>query len=142
MAACTRKGTIVADNQERIPALFYQSESGKQPVRDWLIMTHHPYIGSSLDELLEADGVLTEVSAITIKRVLAWQVAQEMSTLGLSKTEMAAQMRTSRTSLDRLLDPENTSVTLKTLERAATVLGKRLQIALVDIEATDAAVVK
>ena len=105
-------------------------------------MTHHPYIGSSLDELLEADGILTEVSAIAIKRVLAWQVAQEMSTLGLSKTEMAAQMRTSRTSLDRLLDPENTSVTLKTLERAATVLGKRLQIELVDIEATDAAVVK
>ena len=51
-------------------------------------------------------------------------------------------MRTSRTSLDRLLDPENTSVTLKTLERAATVLGKRLQIELVDIEVSDAAVVK
>ena len=49
---------------------------------------------------------------------------------------------TSRTSLDRLLDPENTSVTLKTLERAATVLDKRLQIALVDIDASDAAVVK
>ena len=54
---------------------------------------------------------------------------------------MAEQMRTSRTSLDRLLDPENTSVTLKTLERAAIVLGKRLQIELVDIETNDAAVV-
>ena len=105
-------------------------------------MIHNPYIGSSLDELLEADGILTEVSVIAIKRVLAWQVAQEMSNLGLSKSQMAAQMRTSRTSLDRLLDPENTSVTLKTLERAATVLGKRLQIELVDVEATDAAVVK
>ena len=105
-------------------------------------MTHNPYIGSSLDDLLEADGILAEVSAIAIKRVLAWQVAEEMRNLGLSKTEMAAQMRTSRTSLDRLLDPENTSVTLKTLERAATVLGKRLQIELVDIEATDAAMVK
>ncbi|MEO0708936.1 MAG: Fis family transcriptional regulator, partial [Cyanobacteria bacterium J06649_5] len=65
-----------------------------------------------------------------------------MSTQGLNKSQMAAQMRTSRTSLDRLLDPDNTSVTLKTLERAATVLGKRLQIALVDTDASDAAVVK
>ena len=95
-------------------------------------MTHNPHIGSALDELLEEDGILAEVSAIAIKRVLAWQVTQEMSNLGLSKSQMAAQMRTSRTSLDRLLDPDNTFITLKTLERAATVLGKRLQIELVD----------
>lgn len=105
-------------------------------------MTHNPHIGSSLDELLDGDGLLSEVSAIAIKRVLAWQVAESMSTQGLNKSQMAEQMRTSRTSLDRLLDPENTSVTLKTLDRAATVLGKRLQIELVDIEANDAAVVK
>lgn len=55
---------------------------------------------------------------------------------------MAAQMQASRTSLDRLLDPDNTSVTLKTLERAATVLGKRLQIELVDVEENDAVTVK
>ena len=101
-------------------------------------MTHNPHIGSSLDELLEEDGLLAEVSAIAIKRVLAWQVAQSMSSQGISKTQMAEQMKTSRTSLDRLLDPENTSVTLKTLERAAAVLGKRLQIALVDIEESEA----
>jgi len=105
-------------------------------------MTHNPHIGSSLDELLEEDGILAEVSAIAIKRVLAWQVSEAMSNQGLNKSQMAEQMMTSRTSLDRLLDPENTSVTLKTLERAATVLGKRLQIALVDIDASDAAVVK
>ena len=105
-------------------------------------MMHNPYIGSSLDELLEEDGLLAEVNAIAIKRVLAWQVSEAMSTQGLNKSQMAEQMMTSRTSLDRLLDPENTSVTLKTLERAATVLGKRLQIALVDIDASDAAVVK
>ncbi|MEM9949391.1 MAG: Fis family transcriptional regulator [Cyanobacteria bacterium P01_D01_bin.36] len=104
-------------------------------------MTHNPHIGSSLDELLEEEGILSEVSAIAIKRVLAWQVAEAMSSQGLNKSQMAEQMRTSRTSLDRLLDPENTSVTLKTLERAATVLGKRLQIELVDIDASDAAVV-
>ena len=105
-------------------------------------MTHNPHIGSSLDELLEEDGILAEVNAIAIKRVLAWQVSEAMSHQGLNKSQMAEQMVTSRTSLDRLLDPENTSVTLKTLERAATVLGKRLQIALVDIDASDAAVVK
>ncbi|NJM99724.1 MAG: XRE family transcriptional regulator [Phormidesmis sp. RL_2_1] len=105
-------------------------------------MTHNPHIGSSLDELLEEDGILAEVSAIAIKRVLAWQVSEAMSNQGLNKSQMAEQMRTSRTSLDRLLDPENTSITLKTLERAATVLGKRLQIELVDIEANDTAVVK
>ena len=104
-------------------------------------MTQNPHIGSSLDELLEEEGILSEVSAIAIKRVLAWQVAEAMSNQGLNKSQMAEQMRTSRTSLDRLLDPENTSVTLKTLERAASVLGKRLQIELVDIETTGAAVV-
>lgn len=106
------------------------------------MMTSNPHIGSSLDELLEENGILAEVSVIAIKRVLAWQVAQEMSNLGLSKSQMAAQMNTSRTSLDRLLDPENTSVTLKTLERAATALGKRLQIELVDAGADDVAVAK
>ncbi|MEL6855807.1 MAG: helix-turn-helix transcriptional regulator [Cyanobacteria bacterium J06607_13] len=104
-------------------------------------MTHNPHIGSSLDELLEEDGILSEVSAIAIKRVLAWQVSEAMSNRGLSKTQMAEQMQTSRTSLDRLLDPENTSVTLKTLARAATVLGKRLQIELVDADASDTAAV-
>lgn len=101
-------------------------------------MTDNPHIGSSLDELLEEEGLLSEVSAIAIKRVLAWQVSEAMSNLGLNKTQMAEQMKTSRTSLDRLLDPENTSVTLKTLERAATVLGKRLRIEFVDAEASDA----
>lgn len=104
-------------------------------------MTPNPHIGSSLDELLEEEGILSEVSAIAIKRVLAWQVSEAMNDQGLNKSQMAEQMQTSRTSLDRLLDPENTSVTLKTLERAASVLGKRLQIELVDAEAKDAAAV-
>ena len=104
-------------------------------------MIPNPHIGSSLDELLEEEGILSEVSAIAIKRVLAWQVSEAMNDQGLNKSQMAEQMQTSRTSLDRLLDPENTSVTLKTLERAASVLGKRLQIELVDAEAKDAAAV-
>jgi antitoxin HicB len=93
----------------------------------------NPHIGSSLDDLLEEDGILTEVNTIALKRALAWQVFQEMRKRGLSKSQMAVAMKTSRPSLDRLLDPGNVSVTLKTMERAAAVLGKRLQIELVDV---------
>lgn len=94
-------------------------------------MTTHPYIGSSLDDLLEEDGILEEVDAIAIKRVLAWQVSQLMQEKGLTKTAMAQEMNTSRASLDRLLDPENTSVTLNTMVSAAKAVGKRLRIELV-----------
>ncbi len=101
-------------------------------------MTNNPYIGSSLDDLLEEDGILAEVDAVALKRVLAWQVLQEMKKRGLSKSQMAVEMKTSRPSLDRLLDPGNISITLKTMERAAAVLGKRLQIELVDVEEPEA----
>jgi antitoxin HicB len=97
-------------------------------------MTNNPYIGSSLDDLLEEDGVLAKVNAVALKRVLAWQVLQEMKKRGLSKSQMAVAMNTSRPSLDRLLDPNNVSITLKTMERAAAILGTRLRIELVDIQ--------
>jgi antitoxin HicB len=100
-------------------------------------MTNNPYIGSSLDDLLEEDGVLAEVNAVALKRVLAWQVLQEMKRRGLSKSQMAVAMSTSRPSLDRLLDPSNTSITLKTMDRAAAILGKRLRIELVDIQESE-----
>jgi antitoxin HicB len=100
-------------------------------------MTNNPYIGSSLDDLLEEDSVLSEVTAVALKRVLAWQVLQEMKKRGLSKSQMAVAMNTSRPSLDRLLDPNNVSVTLKTMERAAAILGKRLRIELVDIQESE-----
>ena len=95
-------------------------------------MSSNPYIGSSLDDLLEEDGALAEINAIALKRVLAWQISQAMVENKLTKTKMAKQMKTSRASLDRLLDPENTSVTLSTMERAAKIVGKRLRIDLVD----------
>jgi antitoxin HicB len=97
-------------------------------------MTNNPYVGSSLDDLLEENGVLAEINAVALKRVLAWQVLQEMKKRGLSKSQMAVAMNTSRPSLDRLLDPNNISVTMKTMERAAAILGKRLRIELVDIQ--------
>ncbi|MGB5967632.1 MAG: helix-turn-helix transcriptional regulator [Spirulinaceae cyanobacterium] len=95
-------------------------------------MTKNIHIGSSFDEFLEEEGILSEVTAVALKRVLAWQITQEMNKRGMSKTQMAEAMNTSRSSLDRLLNPNNTSVTLKTIDRAASILGKRLQIELVD----------
>ncbi len=95
----------------------------------------NPHIGSSLDDLLEEDGMLAEAHAIAIKRVLAWQLSQMMEKEHLTKTEMARRMSTSRASLDRLLDPENASVTLLTMDKAAQALGKMLRIELIDAPA-------
>jgi DNA-binding Xre family transcriptional regulator len=87
--------------------------------------------GSTLDAFLTEEGILEEATEHAIKGVLAWQIDQEMRARSLSKTAMAKEMRTSRAQLDRLLDPENSSVTLHTLHRAAAILGKRLRVELV-----------
>lgn len=96
-------------------------------------MNKNPYVGSSLDDFLEEEGTLEEINLIAIKRVIAWQIKQAMEKRNLTKTKMAEQMNTSRSSLDRLLDPNNTSVTLDTIERAARVIGKRVHFELVDV---------
>ncbi len=93
--------------------------------------TDTQHVGSDFDDFLKEEGLLEEAGRVAIKRVIAYQVDQFMLNQGLSKTEMARRMHTSRASLDRLLDPENGSVTLQTLERAARALGRRLRIALV-----------
>lgn len=87
-------------------------------------------IGSSLDELLEQDDLLSEVTSLAHKRILAWQFREAMEEKHISTVEMAKLMHTSRASLSRLLDPENPSVTLATMDRAAAALGKRLNISL------------
>lgn len=88
------------------------------------------YIGSDLDEFLVEEGLLEQAETAAIKHVLACQIEQLMQEQNLSKAEMSRRMKTSRAALDRLLDPENQSVTLQTLDRAARALGKRLQISL------------
>ncbi|RUS94451.1 Fis family transcriptional regulator [Dulcicalothrix desertica PCC 7102] len=95
-------------------------------------MKKNPHIGSSLDDLFEEEGMLNDINIIAVKRVIAWQIQKEMAYKNLSKTEMAQQMQTSRSSLDRLLDPDNPAVTLDTIERAARVIGKRVRFELVD----------
>ena len=88
-------------------------------------------IGSTFDSWLREEGIYEEVSAAAIKRVVARQVEAAMQEKGLSKTEMARRMRTSRAALNRLLDPENDGVTLGTLHKAALVVGRELRLELV-----------
>ena len=90
-------------------------------------------IGSSLDALLEEDGTLAAARAIAVKRVLAFQMREAMQRQGITNSEMASRMRTSRAALDRLLDPENKSVTLLSMSRAAAALGRDLRIEFVEL---------
>ncbi len=84
----------------------------------------------SFDEFLAKDGLLAETEDAAIKEIIADQIKVAMDKNGLSKTAMAARMKTSRRQLDRLLDPENTSVTLATLRRAASAVGRNLRVDL------------
>ncbi len=85
-------------------------------------------IGSSLDDLLAEDAMLEEVTAVALKRVIAWQIAEEMKAQHLTKTALAKRMHTSRAALNRLLDEEDPSLTLTTLASAAAALGKTINI--------------
>jgi DNA-binding Xre family transcriptional regulator len=88
------------------------------------------HIGSKLDDLLKEDRLLEVATATATKRVIAHQIAVEMKRRHLTKTAMASRMKTSRAALDRLLDPDNPSVTIGTLERAAAALNRRLTVEL------------
>ena len=94
-------------------------------------MSDNPHIGSSLDDFLTEEDIYEEVNTIAIKRVLVWQIEQLMKEQKLSKTAMAQRMRTSRSALDRLLDPKSEAVTLHTLQRAAQSLGKQIRLELI-----------
>ncbi len=88
-------------------------------------------IGSSFDGWLREEGIYEETTSTAIKRVLARQVEAAMKEQNVSKAEMAKRMHTSRASLDRLLDPENDAVTLSTLQKAATAVGREIRLELV-----------
>lgn len=85
----------------------------------------------TFDDFLEGQGLLADAEDVAVKRVLAWQIAKAMEEEGLTKTAMAQRMKTDRRQLDRLLDPNNPSVTLSTLRRAAQAVGRKLQVRLV-----------
>lgn len=92
---------------------------------------HYSPIGSNLDDLLIADDQLAKANGLAIKRVLAWQLEQEMQRRNMTKSQMARKMGTSRAALDRLFDAGNISITLATIGRAAAVLGKQIQFKMV-----------
>jgi DNA-binding Xre family transcriptional regulator len=94
-------------------------------------MTSNKHRGSTLDDFLGAQGVLEEFQAKAIKEVVAWQLAEAMRERKLSKNQLARQMHTSRTQVDRMLDPEGSNVTIETLQRAAAIVGRRVKIELV-----------
>lgn len=89
------------------------------------------HIGSSFEDFLEAEGMLAEVQAEAIKRVLAWQIQQYLNETQTRKAEFADKLQTSRSQLDRLLDPKNTSLNLRTLSSVAEAMGKHLELRLV-----------
>ncbi len=82
------------------------------------------------DDFLAGEAMLEEASAVAIKRVIAWQIAQEMQAQHLTKTALAKKMRTSRAALNRLLDENDASLTLTTLASAAAALGKKIDLRL------------
>lgn len=90
------------------------------------------HIGSSFEDFLKDEGVFEETTTQAVKRVLAWQVSETMKKKGISKIEMAKRMRTSRSQLDRFLDPDNDKVLLETVQRAASAIGKRVSMSLED----------
>lgn len=90
----------------------------------------HENLGGSFNDFLEEEGILEECTETAIKRVLAWQIEQEMKKNNLSKSAMARKMKTSRSSLDRILDPINESVTLHTLKKAAHAVGRTVKLEL------------
>ncbi len=93
-------------------------------------MSQNPRVGSSFDDFLAKEGLLEACEEQAIKELLAEQIKRALQEKGLTRTAMAARMQTSRAALNRLLDPSNSSVTLHTLQKAATVCGKRLRLEL------------
>jgi DNA-binding Xre family transcriptional regulator len=85
-------------------------------------------IGSSFDDFLQEEAIQEEVTAVALKRVIAWQIAEEMKAQQITKTELAKRMHTSRAALNRLLDEADPSLTLTTLASAAAALGRKVNI--------------
>lgn len=86
------------------------------------------FTGSNFNDFLEEEGILEEVSAKAHKRLLALQLADIMKENSITKTSLANKLKTSRSQLDRILDPENTTITIEVLERVAHAVGKKLHI--------------
>jgi len=92
--------------------------------------THNKHAGSSLDDFLKEEGIFEEAQAQAIKEVVAWQLDEAMKKRKISKNKMATLLKTSRTQVDRLLNPKS-DITLGSLQRAAAIVGRRVSIQLI-----------
>ena len=119
-------------NNKVLKVHFYKSPTGNEPVRDWQedLQVKNNSIGSSFDDFLVEEGIADEVEAGAIKKIIAYQLQEAINKKQLTKTALASRLDTSRAAVDRLLDPENESITLSTLKKAANVLGKKLRLEL------------
>jgi antitoxin HicB len=97
-------------------------------------MARNKRSGSSFDSFLEEEGLLEEVSAAALKRVIAWQIERLMKDQAMTKSALAERMRTSRAQVDRLLDQENPALTLESLSGAAQALGQAVRIELLPMK--------
>ena len=89
-------------------------------------MVNSKHVGSKFDDFLEEEGILQESETIAIKRVIAYTLEQKMLADNISINRLAKELETSRTAISRILDPQNTSITLNTIEKVAKYLGKRI----------------
>jgi len=96
-------------------------------------MTASKHMGQTFDQFLQEDGIYEEVQLMALKKTISQQIKMLMNKKHLKKTEMAQRMGTSRSSLDRLLNDESSNITLNTINKAALILGKRVDISLVDL---------
>lgn len=115
-----------------------KSAPAKKPVAKKLVkeaVAPKGKIGSSFEDFLKDEGDYEAITALAVKRVLAWQIEQAMKGKGMTKASLASKMKTSRSQLDRLLDPDNDKVQLDTIHRAALAVGKNVVISLEDVPA-------
>jgi hypothetical protein len=109
-----------------------RSRIGETEIQGIAVMAKkNPHLGLSFESWLDEAGIREEVTAAAIKAVIARQLASEMKKKGISKPKMAELMKTSRAQIDRLLDPDNGSATIETLQRAARIVGRELRLQLV-----------
>src|SRR5713101_10066467 len=117
------------EDSERGPDPSAQTHEGDRAMRKRT--AKKAGIGSAFDDFLKDEGTYEATQGLAIKRVLAWQIEEAMKKQRLTKAEMARRMETSRSQLDRLLDPDSDSVTLETLTRAARAIGRQVKLELV-----------
>jgi len=94
--------------------------------------------GSTVESFLEEQGILADAEAVALKRVIAWQIEQAMAAKGITKNAMAKRLSTSRTQVDRLLDPAHVGISLDTIARAAKAVGKRVAFQVIDCKTKSA----